>query len=209
MPNKSLLTTGDIARHCQVTQRTVHNWIRTGHLPTSRTPGRHQRIRVIDFEHFLHEHRLPAYGQGASEPAPEPAAEPASGARRRVLVVDDDPHVRAVILRALQRLGKYEVASAADGFTAGLEVGRFLPDVVILDILMPHINGIEACRLIKGDPRTSDTRVLIVSALPEEDFHLQVAELGIDGWLQKPIRMVELVARVSELVNLSNRAVST
>ena len=201
MQDKTLLTTGDIARHCQVTQRTVHNWIQTGYLPTSRTPGRHQRIQVVDFQHFLHEHQLPAYGQ----PAPEPAA----GVLPRVLVVDDDPHVRGVILQALQRLGKYEVASAVDGFTAGLEVGRFHPDVVILDILMPHINGIDACRLIKGDPGTSDTRVLVVSALPQEDFCLQVTELGIDGWMQKPIRMVELVARVSELVDVPSRALST
>lgn len=191
---KTLLTTGDIARHCQVTQRTVHNWICRGHLPTSRTPGGHQRVRADDFRTFLQHHRLPTYGGGESAGHGSPA---------RVLVVDDDPEIRRLITRFLLRLGGYETGTADNGFTAGLEVARFRPDVVIMDVAMPHMDGLEACRRIKSDPQARATRVLVLSAHSEASYRDRATACGVDGWLRKPVRLKELAERIAELANLA------
>lgn len=196
MATKTLLTTGEMARHCEVTQRTVHNWIQAGHLPTSRTPGRHQRVQVGDFQEFLRRHRLPAYGDAEGRP----------GGPKRVLVVDDEAEVRRVFTRYLVRLGEYKVSEAANGFNAGLEVARFRPDVVIMDLMMPYMDGFEACRWIKGDPTTSHIRVLVVTAYGEGDFRERAMACGADGWLQKPVKLPELGERVAELVGVPVRS---
>ena len=191
---EALLTTGDIARHCQVTQRTVHNWIRGGHLPTSRTPGGHQRVRADDFRAFLQHHRLPSYGGGEAA---------ARGTPSRVLVVDDDPEIRRLITQFLLRLGGYDTGTADNGFTAGLEVARFRPDVVIMDVAMPHMDGLEACRRIKSDPQTRATRVLVLSAHSETSYRERATDCGVDGWLRKPVRLKELAERIADLAAAS------
>lgn len=190
---KTLLTTGDIARHCQVTQRTVHNWICRGHLPTSRTPGGHQRVRADDFRAFLQHHRLPSYGGGQTAGHGSPA---------RVLIVDDDPEIRRLITRFLLRLGGYETDTADNGFTAGLEVARFHPDVVIMDVAMPHMDGLEACRRIKADPQTRAIRVLVLSAHSAASHREAATRCGVDGWLRKPVRLKELAERIAELADV-------
>ena len=190
MDTETLLTTGEMARHCQVAQRTVHNWIQAGHLPSARTPGGHQRVRVRDFQEFLQQHRLPAYGRG----------QPLPGTRLRVLVVDDDDDVRRTFTRYLAGLGTYEVSEASNGFNAGLEVGRFRPDVVTMDLMMPYMDGFEACRWIKDDPDTSHIRVLVVTAYSEEGLRARAMASGADGWLEKPVKLPELAERIAELV---------
>ncbi|MFH1571375.1 MAG: response regulator [Gemmatimonadota bacterium] len=192
MTAESLLTTGQIARHCQVTQRTVHNWIQGGHLPVGRTPGGHQRVLVRDFQEFLRQHRLPVYGDDR----------PAPGLSKRLLVVDDDPEVLQVYARYLARLGEYEVSTATNGFNAGLEVARFRPDLVVMDLMMPYMDGLEACRWIKGDPATAHTRVLVVTGYAEEGFRSRATECGVDGWMRKPVALPELGRKVAELVGV-------
>ena len=191
-----LLTTGDIARHCQVTQRTVHNWIQAGHLPTSRTPGRHQRVQIGDFQQFLRHHSLPQYGDEEGQTAKQ----------KRVLIVDDDPDIRKVFVSYLERLGEYATSTAANGFNAGLEVARFRPDLVVMDLVMPYMDGYEACRWIKDDPTTCHIRVLVVTGYAEECNRERAMACGADDWLEKTVTLPALGERIAALLGVPEGA---
>ena len=191
---KTLITTGRVAIHCEVTVKTVNNWIDGGHLKAGTTPGRHHRIKVVDFKEFLRRHGLPPLEQ-----APQLPTKP------KVLVVDDDEDVVKTILKYLQRQG-YEVCAALNGFIAGLEVERFKPDLVILDLMMPFMDGFEVCKWIKADPATEHTKVLILTGYAEEGFIEKAKECGADDWLEKPASLAELLGKAEQLIKQGSAA---
>ena len=191
MKSKAVLTTGDVASHCHVSYQTVHHWIKAGKLEAYATPGRHQRITPVDFREFLRKYDMPPFHERASE---------SGSALRKVLVVDDDLDVAKVIFNALAQTGIYELASAANGFNAGLEVARFRPDLVLLDLMMPHVDGFEVCHTIKSAPDTEHILVLVVTAYTEERFISRALECGADGWLAKPFKMAQLLKDVDALL---------
>ncbi|NTW00179.1 MAG: response regulator [Oscillochloris sp.] len=117
-----------------------------------------------------------------------------------VLVVDDDPHVRPVLVRLLQRHG-LRVTNVADGFTALATIERVRPDVVLLDVKMPGIDGTEVLRRIKQNPATAATRVIILTANDLGDsLQTQVLGLGADGYLEKPITYERLISAVTSAI---------
>ncbi len=185
---KTLITTGKVARQCQVTVKTVNNWIKTGSLKACTTPGRHHRIHIVDFKEFLQRHGMPPLEE-----------ESPSSARPRVLVVDDDEGVVLPIASYL-RLNGYEVSTALNGFNAGLEVERFKPDLVILDLMMPYMDGFEVCKWIKADSATEHIKLLILTGYTEEGFIEQAKECGADDWLAKPASLSELLGKAEQLI---------
>jgi two-component system response regulator MprA len=115
----------------------------------------------------------------------------------RVLVVDDEPAVRAVLARAL-RLDAYEVELAEDGRGALDRLAAAPPDVVVLDVLMPHVDGLEVCRRLRaaGDR----TPVLMLTARDAVDDRVAGLDAGADDYLVKPFALKELKARVRALL---------
>ena len=184
MKASQMITTGDVAAHCNVTYNTVNNWIRQGQLKASRTPGRHSRIHLSDFSSFLKQHALP------------PFEDPSFG-NLKVLVVDDETSTVAPIVRFLKRSYECDVEVAYNGFDAGLQVERFQPDLVILDIMMPHVDGFEVCTSIKSNPATQSMKVIVVTGYKEEGFIVKALECGADDWLGKPFLLKELDELVS------------
>jgi PAS domain S-box-containing protein len=122
-----------------------------------------------------------------------------SSERCRVLIVDDDQKVAALLNDLLEQEG-YEVVAASDGGRALEVLNSFEPDVVISDVVMPVINGIELCRHIKKDPRTANTPVLLISGLRNaaEDT-LEGLTAGADDYLNVPFRNEELLVKVARL----------
>ncbi len=118
-------------------------------LPSYRTPGGHRRIRRDDLLAFLRKHQIPT---------PESLIEGTFS----VLVVDDESEIVDMVKSFLLRQGGYEVATASDGISALLEVGRVKPDLLILDIMIPGVDGMEVCRRIKADT-TNKTIIIAVS----------------------------------------------
>jgi PAS domain S-box-containing protein len=117
-----------------------------------------------------------------------------------VLVVDDDPHVRPVLVRLLQRHG-LRVTNVADGYTALSAIERVRPDVVLLDVKMPGIDGTEVLRRIKQNPATAATRVIILTANDLGDsLQSQVLSLGADGYLEKPVTYERLISAVTSAI---------
>jgi PAS domain S-box-containing protein len=124
---------------------------------------------------------------------------PNSTANCRVLIVDDDQKVRALLNDLLEADG-YEVLSASDGGTARDSLATFEPEVVISDVIMPVLDGIELCRHIKSDPKTASIPVLLISGLrnaPEDS--LEGLTAGADDYLNVPFRNEELLVKVARL----------
>jgi len=123
----------------------------------------------------------------------------------KVLIVEDDPNVRAALTRALSFEG-YEVAAATDG-GRGLEaVAQDPPDVIVLDVMMPFVDGLEMCRRLRA--RGDDTPILMLTALGEVSDRVDGLDAGADDYLMKPFALEELLARIRSLLRRAGGDVS-
>lgn len=179
------LTTGEIAAHCSVTYATVHNWIKGGKLKAHSTPGRHKRVLLSDFQEFLRHYGMPMFRETAI-------------AGLRVLIVDDDPAVVKTIEGMVTRGGHYEIVTASDGFDAGIKLLGFQPQVVVLDLMMPQLDGFEVCRRIKSTEKLSKTVVIAITADPTDEMISRAFQAGADEFLPKPFKMRELTRLIDE-----------
>ena len=184
-----LFTTGQIAKHCGVSFRTVIRWIKRGELKAHQLPGRgDHRISTEDLLDFLHRFGMPVPNN----------LHPGT---KRILVVDDDVHTARSIERTLRRAG-YETRSARDGFQAGLLVGTWRPALVTLDLKMPGLDGVQVLRFIRGSQPIQHTPVIVISAL-ERSHHLHAIAAGADSSIAKPFDDKTLLEQVTCLINRS------
>jgi putative two-component system response regulator len=119
----------------------------------------------------------------------------------KILIVDDESGARAALEFLLRREG-FEVRDAADGPTAIQECATFRPDLILLDIMMPGMNGFEVCRHIKATPETRLTPVVLVTGLTTTEDRITGINAGADDFLSKPIDLNELLARTRSLLRL-------
>ena len=165
------LTTRPAAAHCHVSIPTLRRWIRAGELRAHLTPGGHRRIDLDEFQRFLRAQNRPAYPTGAAP-------------RMRLLVVDDEPLVVSMLVDLLSD-GPYTIETATGGYEALVKVGTFRPSVIILDGVLPDLDGIEACRCLRRIRETSDIRILGVTGHPAMVPLLLGA--GADACVTKPL----------------------
>ncbi len=123
----------------------------------------------------------------------------------RILVVEDDPDIAELIVRYLQK-AEFGVDRAANGRDALDAIVEHAPDLVILDLMLPQISGLEVCRRLRADPRTSAVPVIMLTARTEESDRIVGLEVGADDYLAKPFSPGELVARVRALLRRANRS---
>jgi DNA-binding response OmpR family regulator len=116
-----------------------------------------------------------------------------------ILVVDDDRVYRLVMERVLRREG-YAVATAVDGQNALEELNRCRPQLVLLDVQMPRLDGYQVCRHIKSQPETRSTPVVFVSGLSGSEDRNRGIQAGADDFLNKPVEFRELLGRVHSLI---------
>lgn len=191
MENKTL-TTFDIAKHCNVTHRTVRQWISDGKLKSYRTPGNHSRVTFDDFKSFLAKYNMPIPDYIKAND------------KRRVLVVDDDVILVSIIKELLKRNGDFELETAYDGFSAGKEYSEFKPDLITLDIRMPKMDGLEVLRQIREDKKNHDVKIIVISGFAEEGERKMAKKLGADALFDKPFDNDELISKVKELLALTS-----
>ncbi len=115
----------------------------------------------------------------------------------RILVVDDDPQVR-MVLRYVLRQGGFEVLEAGDGPDALAHVATGRPDLVLLDLMMPQVNGFAICAALRANPATRHVPVIVLTARTDEDSRLLSLSAGADDYLVKPVPPTELVDRIRE-----------
>jgi diguanylate cyclase (GGDEF)-like protein len=137
-----------------------------------------------------------AEGAGAADPH-----ETAGGPPPVILVADDEPVNLALIKRRLE-WEDYRIHTAQDGSEAVEKARRLLPDLIILDVMMPVLDGLQACRLLKEDAMTRDIPVIFLSALDDVDTKISGLSLGANDYISKPFRVEELLARVGVAIRL-------
>jgi excisionase family DNA binding protein len=186
-----ILTVSQAGKYCKVSPKTIINWIDAGHLKAYKTVGGHRRIKKEDLDQFLKDKGMPL---------PE---EPKVDERKKILVVDDDKIIVETIVQALEEdeYG-YEMISASDGFEAGLQVNHFKPDLMILDIMMPDINGYEVCQKLKSGPETKDIKIIVLSAYLDDDAFKKMKDYGADACFSKPLPLEQLKYEVAKLLGL-------
>ena len=186
-----ILTVSQASKYCKVSSKTIINWIDQGHIKAYKTVGGHRRIKKEDLDKFLKEKGMPL---------PE---EPKAEEKKKILVVDDDRIIVETIVQSLEEdeYG-YEMISASDGFEAGLQVNHFKPDLMILDIMMPDINGYEVCQKIKSNPETRDIKIIVLSAYLDDEAFKQMKENGADACFSKPLPLEQLKYEVAKLLGL-------
>jgi excisionase family DNA binding protein len=184
--DKSVYTTHEVSRLLHVNPRSVINWIEQSLLHSYRTPGGHRRIRRDDLLAFLRKHQIPT---------PESLVE----GTFNVLVVDDEREICDMVKSFLLRQGGFEVATASDGISALLEVGRVKPDLLILDIMIPGVDGMEVCRRIKADT-SNKTIIIAVSGSAEHENH--ILDAGADVFMAKPLDMEKLHLEAKRLLRV-------
>jgi excisionase family DNA binding protein len=190
MPDRTY-TTHDIARFCDVYPSSVVRWINEGKLKSYETPGGHQRVSRENLLAFLKEFRIPI---------PTEVESP----QKRVLIVDDDVDTTRILERAFTRypdLFKVEVCHS--GVEALIHIGRGAPDLLIIDIVMPKMDGFQVCHVLKSEPQTSALKIIVVSGKKLPFSEKKLAEAGIDAFFRKPLDLADLLARGAELLRVS------
>jgi excisionase family DNA binding protein len=186
---KEPLTTGEIAKYCHVTHRGVLKWVASGKLKAYRTPGQHSRVSVEDFLNFLQEYKMPIPAELQSAPV-----------LTKILIVDDDRGIVLALRRMLMMENKYDIDVAYDGFEAGKKFARFQPDLMILDIHMPALDGYQVYANIREDLNKHNTKVLIISGVDEPNEIQKIMDLGAEGYLHKPFSNEILKERVKQIL---------
>lgn len=182
---KDFYTTHQVSKFCNVYPTTVINWIKEGLLPAFTTPGGHRRIKKEDLLNLMEKNKMPI---------PE---ELSKGNKNRALVIDDDPKILQMIKTILSQEG-LDVATADSGFQVGLLIANWLPDIVLLDILMPELDGFEVCRRIRADEKTKDIPIIAVTVLKTTKEIKSLYAAGITDYISKPFKSEALVKKVNQ-----------
>ena len=188
-----ILTTFQAARLCGVSHKSIERWIDAGFLRGFRTPGGHRRVHRADLLEFIQKRRT-------IERAP--SEREAEDGLPRVLVVDDDPTIRSLFVEffATAHAGKYSVETAGSGYEAGLQVERFNPHIVLLDLMMDDLDGFEVCRNIRHDPSHAST--IVVAVTGSDQAAQRADESGMfHRVVLKPIRMSQMKETIDALLS--------
>jgi DNA-binding response OmpR family regulator len=123
----------------------------------------------------------------------------------RILIVEDDPDIAELVARYLDKAG-FTTERAASGREALQTIAARPPDLLVLDLMLPHVDGLEVCRLVRANPATAAIPIIMLTARAEESDRIVGLELGADDYLAKPFSPNELVARVRALLRRAQRS---
>ena len=183
---KDFYTTHEVSKFCNVYPTTVINWIKEGLLPAYTTPGGHRRIKRDDLLKLMQKNNMPV------------PQELVKGDKNRVLVIDDDPKILRMINTVLSSEKDLEILTADSGFQAGLTVSLWMPDIILLDMLMPGVDGFEVCRRLKSDEKTKDIPIIAVTVLKDPKEIKKMHSCGIADYISKPFKSEDLVRKIKE-----------
>ena len=185
------LTTGDVARLCQIPYITAYNWVKSGKIKAQRTPGGHYRIKRGDLVEFLEGYGFPIDN------------EVKRWRKKRILIVSEKPEPLVEMLKLAD--GSYDTAIAENGFAAAFNVMSFSPDLVLLDSLIP--DGLSICQQIKTNTSAGSVQALnwqrinLVVTVSSSENLIRFLQAGAEDCLLEPITQQELLNSVQSLLS--------
>ncbi len=186
---KQVFTTGEAAEICKVSQQTIIRCFDSGRLTGFRVPGsRFRRIPRKDLLQFMKSNDIPT--------------DALESTKRRVLVVDDDEQIIELFLDVLSRDDRFEVKSARTGYDAGVLTEQFRPHLVLLDYMLPDINGNLVCDRIRSNPELAGTKIIVISGVVNQDEIDTLLRSGADDFVKKPFNIEKLIERMSQMLNV-------
>src|SRR5579883_3021702 len=186
---KTVFTTGEAAKICKVSQQTIIRCFDNGQLKGFRVPGsRFRRIPREALYKFMRDNGIPT--------------DALESGKRKVLSVVDVSEINEVMNKFLDEDGRFEVRIASNGFDAGMMVKEYRPDIIVLDVMLPDINGKEVCHRVRADTTLEDVRILCISGMIEEDKIQELRLSGADDFLHKPFEVESLIERMCAQLDL-------
>ena len=189
MSTKTIFTTGEAAKICKVSQQTIIRCFDNGSLKGFRVPGsRFRRIPREQLFSFMKENGIPT--------------DALDSGKRKILVVDDDEELVELLVDVFERDGRFETRNANNGFGAGMLVKEFRPDLVVLDVMLPDINGKEVCQRVRSDASLESVKIICISGMVEQDKIADLRAVGADDFMHKPFAVDELLERACDLLEI-------
>lgn len=186
---KDLFTTGEAAEICRVSQQTIIRCFDAGRLEGFRVPGsRFRRIPRQNLIKFMKDNNIPL--------------DAIESGKRKVLVVDDDAEIVELIVEVLERDGRFELKTASSGYEAGMATERFRPDLILLDYMLPDVNGNVVCQTIRRNPEFENIKIVIVSGVVKEDEIAQLLKSGAEDFIRKPFNITELTDKITAVLQM-------
>ena len=196
MSMKTVFTTGEAAKICKVSQQTIIRCFDNGTLKGFRVPGsRFRRIPRDQLFAFMKDNGIPT--------------DALESGKRKVLIVDDDVELVELMVDVFERDGRFDVRSANNGFDAGMLVKEFRPDLVVLDVMLPDINGKEVCQRVRSDVNLEAVKIICISGMVEQDKIAELRVAGADDFLNKPFPIEKLLERSCDLLDIERTATGT
>jgi len=187
-PSKALFSTGEVAKICNLSLQTIIRCFDAGKVKGFRLPrSGFRKIPRASLLQFMKENGIPTETLRA---------------KKRILLVDDDQELLQVLTDFLEQEGRFQLRTASTGFDAGLVTREFQPDLILLDIMLPDINGREVCQRIKSDESTKWIKVIAISGMIEKEKIDELFSAGVDAYIQKPFKLQELLSRVGEMLEM-------
>ncbi len=206
--NREWVSTLEAAKLLGVCHMTVIRRFDAGDLRGYKVPGsRFRRIPKKDLVDFAARHGMPVpnFEPKAASKSPLPLAAPNPNL---ALIVEDDRSMALLMEKVLSNEG-WEVRVARNGFDAGFMASSLLPSLILLDIMLPGIDGREACKQMRKDARLAGTRIMAVTALTDQRSVDEIYEAGVDAYLAKPFSLEDLRENVNSLTADNHRAAPT
>ncbi len=189
LAKKQVFTTGEAAELCKVSQQTIIRCFDSGRLNGFRVPGsRFRRIPRPDLVRFMKENEIPT--------------DVLDSRIKRILIVDDDEQIVSLLADVLGKDERFEIETASTGYDAGLLTEQFRPHVVLLDYMLPDVNGNLVCQRIRSNEELEDIKIIFVSGVVNEDEVRGLLDAGADEFLKKPFNVDHLVERLETLLSL-------
>ena len=180
---KELFTTGEAAEICRVSQQTIIRCFDSGRLEGFRVPGsKFRRIPRESLMKFMKDNTIPLNGLETG--------------KKKVLVVDDDAEIVDLLVEVLTRDGRFDVKTATSGYEAGIQTQRFRPDCILLDYMLPDVNGNVVCHTIRKNPEFENIRIIIVSGVIKQDEIDQLLKSGAQDFVKKPFDINDLIKKI-------------
>jgi two-component system response regulator RpaA len=186
---KDLYTTGEAADVCKISQQTVIRCFDAGRLEGFRVPGsKFRRIPRQSLIKFMKENNIPL--------------DAIESGKKKVLIVDDDAEIVDLISDILIRDGRFETKTASSGYEAGISTQRFRPDLILLDYMLPDINGNIVCQTIRKNPEFENIKIIIVSGVVKQDEIEQLLKYGAEDFIKKPFNLVEFTDKITTVLQM-------